>query len=231
MPFLASIEGQYAFAQPPQSNLLLYLDAGNSVSYPGSGTTWTDLSLNANNATGLTGATYSSSNGGYLTFDGAGSGSLVSSKYNTVYTGKTIFVAGNLTSISITGTFRAMLGSSSGGRNFNLYFYRTPSGTYQLHYSAGGFGSFSTDLSYTPGNWFTVAITHKTDGTLIYFYNGVQLNTLSQTFGQYSSSTEHVGRADNSWLGPLAIIRVYKSALSNSEILALHNNVKGRFGL
>ena len=232
---MSSVEGQYAFGrgdtqQITTSNLLLYLDAGNPASYPGSGTVWTDLSTNANNATGLTGTTYSSSNGGYLTFNGSGSGSLVSTKYDTAYTGKTIFVAGRLTSID-TLTFRAMLGSGTGGRNFNLYFYSPSSGAYQLHFSSGGFGSFSSNMSYTPGNWFTVAITHATDGTLRYFFNGVQLNQLTQTFAQYSSSTEYVGRADNFWNGPLAVITVYKTNLTPAEILANHNAVKGRFGL
>ena len=49
--------------------LVLHLDASNSSSYPGSGSTWTDLSGQGNHVT-LTGTTYSSSNGGYLIFDG-----------------------------------------------------------------------------------------------------------------------------------------------------------------
>jgi hypothetical protein len=51
-------------------NLVLCLDAANSKSYPGSGTTWTDLSGRGNNGTLTNGPTYSSSNGGVLDFDG-----------------------------------------------------------------------------------------------------------------------------------------------------------------
>jgi len=50
--------------------LVLCLDVGNTKSYPGSGTTWTDLSGNGNNGTLTNGPTYSSSNGGSLVFDG-----------------------------------------------------------------------------------------------------------------------------------------------------------------
>ena len=50
--------------------LVLALDAGNTKSYPGSGTTWTDLSGNSNTGTLTNGPTYSSDNGGYLNFDG-----------------------------------------------------------------------------------------------------------------------------------------------------------------
>ena len=52
------------------SGLVLFLDAGNTSSYPGSGTTWTDLSGNGNNGTLTNGPTYTSSNGGAIVFDG-----------------------------------------------------------------------------------------------------------------------------------------------------------------
>lgn len=237
MPFLATIEGQFAFGRQPittpsgivTQDLLLYLDSGNVTSYPGTGTTWTDLSSNANNATGLTGTTYSSSNGGIISFNGAGSGALESSKYNTAYTGKTIFVAGNLTSIA-ANTYRAMIGASAGNRNFNFYFYSPAINRYQLHFSAAGGGSLSTDMSYVPGNWFTAAVTQATNGTTIFYLNGAQVSQTSQTFSQYSSpSTEHVGRADNFWNGPLPVITVYKTALTPAQILQNHNAVYSRY--
>jgi hypothetical protein len=53
-----------------QSGLVLNLDAGVSSSYPGSGTTWTDLSGNGNNGTLVSGVGYSGNNGGSLSFDG-----------------------------------------------------------------------------------------------------------------------------------------------------------------
>ena len=51
------------------SGLILNLDAGNVASYPGSGTTWTDLSGNGNNGTLINGPTFNSSNGGSILFD------------------------------------------------------------------------------------------------------------------------------------------------------------------
>ena len=50
--------------------LLLALDAANSKSYPGSGTTWTDLSGRGNNGTLTNGPTYGSLKGGSIVFDG-----------------------------------------------------------------------------------------------------------------------------------------------------------------
>ncbi len=48
---------------------LLYLDPGNSASYSGSGTTWTDLSGNNNTATLVGSPTFTSAGAGsYFTF-------------------------------------------------------------------------------------------------------------------------------------------------------------------
>lgn len=52
------------------SGLVVYLDAGQFASYPGSGTTWFDLTSNGNDGTLVNGVGYSSANSGYLTFDG-----------------------------------------------------------------------------------------------------------------------------------------------------------------
>ena len=49
-------------------NLKANLDAGNSSSYSGSGTTWTDLTGNGNKVT-LTGTGYTNVNGGGITFN------------------------------------------------------------------------------------------------------------------------------------------------------------------
>ncbi len=53
------------------SGLVMHLDAGNVSSYPGSGTTWTDLSGSGNNATLVNSPTFNSSNGGSLVFNGS----------------------------------------------------------------------------------------------------------------------------------------------------------------
>lgn len=54
-----------------QSGLVLNLDAGVSSSYPGFGTTWYDLSGSNNHVTLNNGPTFSSTNSGIITFDGA----------------------------------------------------------------------------------------------------------------------------------------------------------------
>ena len=50
--------------------LVLYLDAANIKSYPGSGTTWSDLSGNNNSGTLTNGPTFSTGSLGSIVFDG-----------------------------------------------------------------------------------------------------------------------------------------------------------------
>ena len=59
---------------PPSlaSAIVLDLDAGNTFSYSGSGTRWTDLSGKGNHGTLVNSVTYNSANQGYLVFNGNG---------------------------------------------------------------------------------------------------------------------------------------------------------------
>ena len=212
------------------NNSILYLDAGYTASYPGSGSTWYDLSVQGNDAT-LTNTTYSI-NGGYFTFNGTltSKGALTSSKYNVAYFGKTVFVVAYLSSHMSNNTFRAILGSSAGNRNFNFYLRRDTSGNYQLHYSAGGQGGFSSNLTFTPETWFTAAVTHTTGNLVSYYFNGQPVGTDTNTFSQYlSGTTENIGIADNYWNGRIGLVSIYKVALSSSEILQNQNSVKNRY--
>ena len=54
--------------------LVLYLDAANRYSYPGSGTTWSDISRGGNNGTLVNGPTFSTDGGGSIITDGIDDG-------------------------------------------------------------------------------------------------------------------------------------------------------------
>jgi hypothetical protein len=49
-----------------REGLVLHLDAGTTRSYPGSGTTWNDLSGSENTGTLTNGPTFNSANGGRM---------------------------------------------------------------------------------------------------------------------------------------------------------------------
>ena len=216
---------------------LLYVDAGNSTSYSGSGTTWTDLSGNTNNAT-LTGSPTFTNAGvsSYFTFNGTNSqyASTVTAKYNQTYTGKTVIVSARMSASAWTNgvaQFRGLFGTSTGARNFNTYMYHTSSNTYQLHFSANGTGGFSNNLSITPDQWFIIAVTQTTGGLVSYYLNGQAVGTNTGiTFAQWvSSSTENVGVTDNYWYGDIGVTAIYKRALSADEITQNYEYFKYRY--
>lgn len=78
------------FAGPEivSSGLVLHLDAANYRSYPGSGTTWYDVSGNSNHGTLINGPVYSADNKGTMLFDGSNDYATLplpnAASYNTV---------------------------------------------------------------------------------------------------------------------------------------------------
>jgi len=214
---------------------LLYVDAGQSASYAGSGLTWTDLSTNTNNATLNGPPTFTSAgSASYFTFNGTGNqyAYTATAKYNKTYTGKTVLVVARLTAIT-AGTYRCLFGSASGARNFNTYIYSPSAGVYQIHYSAGGVGGLSNNLSLTTNQWFILVVTHTTNGFVSYYLNGQPVGTTTgQTFGQWASNgNENIGVGDNFWYGDINLCAVYGRALSNDEVKQNYNALKIRYGL
>jgi len=65
--------------------LILALDAGNRFSYPGSGTTWSDLSGNGYNGTLINGPTFSN---GAIVFDGTDDYVLINNGFTNLFKNK-----------------------------------------------------------------------------------------------------------------------------------------------
>jgi len=219
------------------NNALLYLDAGNPASYPGSGLTWYDLSSNTNNAflpsAGNPPFT-SAGTASYFSFNGAGNqyAATMTAKWNKTYTGKTVFIVARLTSITAT-TYRCLFGTASGTRNFNTYIYSPSTGVYQIHYSTAGGGGFSNNIPLSLNQWFIAAVTQDATGLITYYFNGQAVGTTTgQTLSQWvSNGNENVGVGDNYWYGAIPLVAVYGRALSSAEILQNYNAINSRYGL
>ena len=81
------------------SGLILSLDAADKTSYPGSGTSWKDLSGNDNNGTLTNGPTFSAANRGNIVFDGVDD-YVVTSNFTPNVTNKTLSGWVKLSSVS-----------------------------------------------------------------------------------------------------------------------------------
>lgn len=215
------------------TDLLLYLDASNTGSYPGSGNTWYDLSTNVNHGTLATSSmANTASTPKKFTFNGTSNYvSFAPSKLNVPYTGKTVIVAAKMDPNFGTNVYRALFGNSSASsRNFNFYIYQNGSG-YKIHFADAGINGFSDLLTLTTNQWYVFAATQE-NNTVKFFLNGVLVASTSGPLSQYQSSTEeYVGRADNYWYGDIGSIFIYKRGLSEIEILQNFNAIKSVYGL
>ena len=199
---------------------ILYLDAGYTPSYPRTGTTWNDIGGKTNNATLTNGPTYSSTAGGCITFNGSNQlAPVTSSLLNVTYTGKTITIGARANASAWTSgvaQFRGLFGSLSGSRNWNTYVYHDASNNYVIHFSAGGYGTFSSASNLlAPTNWFVITVVNDSSGNISYYINGALSSTATGfPLSQYSNGDEAVGRTDNWWYGDIAIVQVKSSQVS-----------------
>jgi hypothetical protein len=214
-----------------EDGLVLSLDAGNHISYPGSGTTWTDLSGNGNTGTLTNGPTFNTDNGGSIGFDGSNDYVLISCNNSTIRT------------YNSTTQFTVKLPFYSGGQRCILS-YRTGAGLLYIGKLNGGIFCYYDQLS----NPFFIAgsiendtitvcsLTCDADNSLFTMYiNGNLISAVSRTgwASSYHSSLHlgYDGGTNEYMVGNFYQFFHYNRVLSASEILQNYNATKGRFGL
>jgi hypothetical protein len=231
---------QYRFKDPQgivTNGLTLWLDAGNLDSYPGTGTTWTDLSGNGNNGTLVNGVTYNQINGGILITDGIDDYVSLGSGAASIVQGRTALTIGIMFNMDATGTLKGLIGTLNyfcGGNlglvasNATLEFYNDTAACYSI-----GLSSY-----VTTGKWIYAVGTY--DGTTTRLY-GIKDGTLTQTSGTGKSGNTNVFSSDFRVMGNQnptiftngkgSVAFAYNRVLSETEIVQNYNYFKGRFGL
>jgi hypothetical protein len=219
--------------------LVLCLDAGNSKSYPGSGTTWTDLSGNGNNGTLVNGVGYNSSNGGSLTFDGVNDN--VSILYNASLKPTTAITMEAFCYIQNNSTTWASLiqypfnSASHTTTYFEWAIYLNMSSRL-LHTRIDGEGANSPINVWNFDVWTYVAITFENQ-SVKYYVNGssVGSSSITKTSITYNADNPvYIGKnasGSEPFEGRLGNIKVYNRALTATEIQQNYNALKSRFGL
>lgn len=224
-----------------QNGLVLWLDAGNTMSYSGSGTAWSDLSGNGNNTTIVGTATYSTANGGSLRFNpGASSlssyaiiaNAACSSNFKSMPNGFTSIVG--FQSYTAADTWHPIITFGDSANYVDIWQSPTngyygfdipncspsPFGTTGL-YSAG-FNIWSTTLSVAAGFG-------------IYKNNVLQTSGTCTAWTSSSSQDFTIARRpdDTSYYmdGLYAFIYIYNRVLSTAELTTIYDNIKSRYGL
>ena len=219
------------------NGLVLNLDAGNILSYPGSGTSW--YNLNGNNTGSLTnGPTYTSSFGGGIVFDGVND--YVNIPYSSSLSPATQFTLAAFVNITGWGSNGATIIFKQ--NNFSSIYEQ-----YGLSVSSGSFTLVATGTdrvqrfvggSYTFGETAYLCVTaNSTTGVAEAYKNGVRVgSTTGITAFDLSTNPVTIGAATPVSFpayskGRIHIAQIYNRSLSGPEILQNYNALKSRFGL
>jgi hypothetical protein len=229
--FNSSMASNQVANQIITKDLVLYLDAGNINSYPGSGTTWTDLSGNGYNGTLVNGPTYNSANNGYLIFNG--------SNQNVTIPNASI-PTGNLLSFcvwnyGITTQQSSVVESRdvNGTRTLNIHL---PWSDGTVYFDCGGdrLSKAASNANYQGWHYWCFTKNVST-GQMKIFLDGVAWANSTGNVGSINATT--AARLcsyainttyHNAYIGN---VKIYNRALSTAEILQNYNVQKGRFGL
>lgn len=235
------------------SGALIYFDFGNDTSYSG-GSTITNLSEGKNNGEQV-GGTYSSSQGGYIEFDGTADGDgirFTQTGTNELSPGTGNFTIGcwvNFDPEKLYSTQQVLFGNYNGNAGFQMYF-RASSPYIRWFVRDGSANDAKADIFDTTtviaNKWYYVVGVRE--GTTVSLYiNGnlsatgtnsslsdINISNGSLYFGTVNTSA---APAINFWPdsnevdGKISSGQYYSRALRADEINQNYNALKGRFGL
>jgi len=215
--------------------LVLYLDAANTRSYPGSGVSWKDLSRSVNNGSLVGSPTFNSSNGGTIVFDGINNFVSVPDSNSWDFTNSlTIECWVYVNSYDPGGVMflHQQNGLNPGG--FELWVQGT---TNVIRFNKNTTTSIIVSSGvFATGKWNHVVVT--IDGTvgIIYLNTVVVGSTSTATLPDNVAGQLRIGSYANTGFyelnGRLSCLRIYKDkALTSSEVIQNYNATKSRFGL
>lgn len=231
------------------NGLVLYLDAANSVSYPGTGDIWYDLSSYGNHATvdtanGRTMPTYNSVTK-MFNFNGTtdclqitsntSTGTNGSSGEITIITGCDYITNGNyryVVSNAIYGMYRVFYNQSTQRISITAVSTRTSIPTMDTSAkNINDMNIYGLQVIRTGG---------VQDGYYKFYFNGNYVDSTNAGFSMQTSSNRlgiggqfntGVGWGGNTFLGNISFIMMYNRALSDDEMQQNYNSLKARIKL
>jgi prepilin-type N-terminal cleavage/methylation domain-containing protein len=219
------------------NGLVLHLDAGNPASYPGTGTTWFDLSGNGNNGTLVNGVGYNSSNGGSLVFDGVDDYATLSSSQIAPGTGAFTWNFWAKTTKTLSTEYSILFSGTGSNSNYGVIGLdnRTSNG---LVYYANAVRIRDSNTSFGSNWWYMTFVGNGgADGArnLTLYRNTIQAGSTYTFDYNFNSTTPIIGANHSSFAelmrGNISNVSYYNRALTPSEIQQNFNALRGRFGL
>lgn len=211
-----------------RDGLIVHLDAANVKSYPGSGTTWYDLSGNGNNGT-LSSHTYTSNlSESYFVFSGSGA-AVVPSFSKSIANQMTMEVVYMSSATDTFSTYGRIV--DRGDTTISLgtaSTYRLRAWTY-----AGGSRSSESQVSGIgqDGLWHHLIYTYDGSNTSLYL-DGVYQNGYAKTGNLENPASITIGNGDgNLFNGRIALFKYYENGFTSSQVNQNFEALRGRYGL
>jgi hypothetical protein len=208
-----------------KNGLVLWLDAANTKSYPGSGTTWTDMSGNNNSGSLVNGPSYNNQFLGSVSFDGA-------DDYMTI---------ANITNSTSGFTWDFWINidvNQPNYPNFWCYFYTLASNNIEIGvYNSGSVGNYfnMSNYGFAPtrpgvsvpiirGTWTNIVL--GCNNFIPFIYNNASSYMTASAFDNYSIRIGELFRSQfyltRNIKGSLASFKSYNRALSQAEVQQKH---------
>jgi hypothetical protein len=223
--------------------LIFYLDAANPRSYPGTGTSWNDLSRSGVNGTLVNGPIFNSTNGGSIVFDGVNeSTNLGNNKIGPLLNGSSgITLSSWVNPSSLSGERSIIfLGINSTSTLATIQFFNNT-------LRVGGRSTLSDTFQNVTYNYTTLNTWINFVGILNYALDKIFIylnaflvaeanvnftsSTLIQGTSTVGDSIASYANLDYHMAGNVAISQIYNRILPPQEILQNYNATKTRFGL
>jgi hypothetical protein len=226
--------------------LVLHLDAGNPASYPGSGTTWTDISGSGNNGTLGNSPTFSTLFGGNFLFNGTNNyGRATGLSLSSFANGFTW--GGWVTHSNYSAGWGWICGGSNlaNGQTYSWFQMGKISASGGIRFETGSFFDNTTldapNVNVADGNWhYVIGVVNLATDTKSIYFDGTLASTtnitVNNTSPDYGTLTFGAQMRTNTnyyeyWPGRIANIQAYNRALSAAEIQQNYNATRSRFGV
>ena len=222
--------------------LVLCLDAGNTKSYPGSGTAWTDLSGNSNTGTLENGVGYDSGNGGALSFDG--SNDYVTASASNIFNN---FSYDIWCLPEATHEIDSQSTSGFGGLSGQRYiigpeFVASPNAGSGISVGTNGISVYEHSASYMPpllshsvtiNSPAHIVVNYTNKVPSLYLNGSFIKNGLTSPRTNVKITTNLIGAypAYGVFLGKIYSAKFYNKALTAAEIQQNFNALRSRFGI
>ena len=225
------IHVSYRLTRIPLNGLIMYLDAGNSTSYGGTGTTWTDVSLIGGSTGTLVNApTYTTTAGGEFTFNGTSQSATVSMNRTISSVTWIAWIKRNGTQVSGAGIFFNRGGVAP--QYHGIHFFSSTINLGYSWYGAANTYTWDSGLAIPDQTWCMVAVSIQSTRADAYVNDRTASNVVSHqasvTITDLRIAFDTIGRYYNGQIGQAFM---YDRALTAAEIGRVYNSTRGRYGV